>query len=462
MVDHASLFFNNEAMDIYPWLSGFINLERGIGGKAGEHFKLSRMEILSGIAGRPEKCAPVIHVAGSKGKGSVTAMISAVLEAAGKKCARYLSPHVCDWRERICLGSGFFPEAVYASAGEELREVYRAYDPASAGEPTFFELLTLYFFLCARKEGCDVMAVETGLGGRLDATNIVDPLLSVITPIELEHTEYLGNTLEEIAGEKAGIIKPGRPVVLSEQKPSVLEVFKKAAGKKSAPLWYLPSLLEVDDIRIFREKTDFTLRDKGPSGKAPLPCSVSMTGAVQGYNAALAVLALRLAFPQTGDNAVLRGLAEARLPARFQRVPCSVPFIVDGAHTPRSVSLCVDSFCALYGEGGILLFGCAAEKNVKAIAELLAPHFSKVIVTAPGSFRASDPEKAFRAFQETPAAPGPVRLIPETKKAIETALTEAAAGQSAAGPGAGNPILATGSFYLAAEILAFFKSRGVL
>ncbi|MDR0760472.1 MAG: tetrahydrofolate synthase, partial [Treponema sp.] len=186
----------SSSADVFAWLSGFINLERGQSSKS---FRLERMEFLSGMAGHPEKSAPVIHVAGSKGKGSVTGMIAAMLEQWGKKTARYTSPHVSEYRERIALDGGFFEESCYIAAGEELRELLRAvpergekaaalFNPAfpHGEEPSFFELLTLYIFLCARRARCDVMVVETGMGGRLDATNIVDPLVSVITSIELE------------------------------------------------------------------------------------------------------------------------------------------------------------------------------------------------------------------------------------------------------------------------------------
>ncbi|MCA1949071.1 MAG: tetrahydrofolate synthase, partial [Treponema sp.] len=193
----------SSSQEVFSWLSGFINFERGLSAKA---FRLDRMHILAELAGHPELSAPVIHIAGSKGKGSVTTMIASMLHEAGFKTGRYVSPHVTEYRERVSLADRFFDESVYAEAGNELKElVNRAvsqypalFSPdAPEGEsPTYFELLTLYFFLCCRSACCDVMVVETGMGGRLDATNIVDPILSIITPIELEHTQYLGNTIE--------------------------------------------------------------------------------------------------------------------------------------------------------------------------------------------------------------------------------------------------------------------------
>ena len=198
------------SVEVFSWLSRFINYEKGL--PPTRSFRLDRMEILAELAGNPERCIPSIHIAGSKGKGSVTAMLASVLEADGRRAARYMSPHISDFRERISLGNSFFDEDVYCCAGDVLVNIIEnilpekkihLFDPANdEGEaPTFFELLTLLFFLCAKTGNCDVMVVETGMGGRLDCTNIVDPLVSVITLIELEHTAILGNTISIIAGE---------------------------------------------------------------------------------------------------------------------------------------------------------------------------------------------------------------------------------------------------------------------
>ncbi|MDR3167947.1 MAG: tetrahydrofolate synthase, partial [Treponema sp.] len=245
----------SSSAEVFDWLSRFINLEQG---QTPNSFRPERMELMAALAGHPEGSAPVIHVAGSKGKGSVTGMVSACLDAAGIKTARYMSPHVTEYRERITVGDDFFDEAVYVAAGNELRSLaevltdrsqreYRLFNPGEEGGegPTFFELLTLYFFLCARLGRCEAMAVETGMGGRLDPTNVVDPLASVITVIELEHTEFLGGTLAAVAGEKAGIIKPRKPLILAEQSPEAREVFFKTAAARDAPLWYFPDLAEI-------------------------------------------------------------------------------------------------------------------------------------------------------------------------------------------------------------------------
>jgi dihydrofolate synthase/folylpolyglutamate synthase len=447
--------------EVFEWLSRFINLERG---QTVKSFRLERMEILAAAAGNPQNCAPAIHVAGSKGKGSVTGMMSAILTAAGYKTACYMSPHVADPRERISLGDRFFEEPVYTEAGMELRalidrvrrspEEFRPFNPLDeeGEEPTYFELLTLYFFLCARLARCEAMVVETGLGGRLDSTNVVDPLAAVITLIELEHTEFLGTTLGEIAGEKAGIIKPGRPLALGAQSPEALEVFKRSAAARKAPLWYMPERVSVEQVRVHREGTTFTLGFKDPGFfTETLDLSIPLAGRVQAENAGLAVLGVKLAFPHIDGETVRKGLGTVRLPARFERVRDDPVFIIDGAHTEQSVARTLGTFRELYGTGGLLLFGCAEGKNAGAMAALLLPAFSLILITTPGTYKTSNPAGVFRVFEEAKKRQGAgcgLLLVEDTGKAIEQALS--------LGKERGLPILGTGSFYLAAEIHRFF------
>jgi dihydrofolate synthase/folylpolyglutamate synthase len=434
--------------EVYGWLEQFINFERD---PSVRNYRLERMYALAETAGRPEKCAPAVHVAGSKGKGSVTGMIASILEAAGKKPSCYASPHVSDFRERLGYGSSFFEETVYAGAGTELREaaeMFLSTVRSKDDEPTFFELMTLWFFLCTRRAGCDSMAVETGMGGRLDATNILDPLVSVITVIELEHTEYLGGTIAAIAGEKAGIIKKGRPVVLSGQKAPALEVFKKKAAESQSPLLYFPEIAEVRDTGINRRGTIFTLEMETAGEHFRLKdLQIRIPGEAMAGNAGLAVLAAKTAFPGISETALRKGLEAFTLPARFERI-CNDPvFIIDGAHTSRSAEECVKTFTRLYGEGGVLLFGCAAGKDAASMAGFFAPRFSRIIITAPGTFKKSNPDALYGIFtqkaSESENRPE-VLLVPETARAIDRALEF--------GREFRLPVLGAGSFYLAAEI----------
>ncbi|MCL2186042.1 MAG: Mur ligase family protein [Treponema sp.] len=452
--------------EVFEWLSKFINLERGQKPKS---FLLDRMITLLELANRPDKCAPSIHIAGSKGKGSVTSMLSAMLTAAGFKTARYMSPHVINIRERICLDAQYFDEEIYRSAGDELRHIVDVLLPAAANplfdtnndgcEPTFWELLTMLFFLCARKGKCDVMAVETGMGGRLDSTNVLDPLVSVITLIELEHTSILGDTITAIAGEKAGIIKKGRPLILAKQNEDAYKIFKKISEEKNSELFYFPEIAKLSDIKISSQGTEFSLSINNPSFKIKdLSFSIPIPGKVQAENAALAIAALKIAFPQMENNAnsvcaIKKGLANLKIPGRFEMITPALkqPFIIDGAHTPESLALCIETFCSLYGEGGILLFGCAADKDSAAMAKITHSHFAKIIITTPGTFKTSNPLKVYETFVKT-AGQEKTELVKDTQEAIKRAQKAAEAQNQ---EGKMLPILGTGSFYLVAEIRRF-------
>jgi len=440
--------------DVYEWISTFINFERVKNRRA---FKLDRVRTLAEAAGHPERCAPSFHAAGSKGKGSVTGMIAAILEASGTKTARYASPHVSDFRERISTGSGFFDEGIYVQAGNELKELIDGFPASFREDTTFFELFTLWFFLCARRSRCGAMAVETGMGGRLDATNILDPLMSVITLIELEHTEYLGNTVAAIAAEKAGIIKSGKPLVLAEQAAEALEVFREHAVSRNSPLLYFPECAEVKETRVNREGTRFTLVLKKTQAREETKDEtladlfVPIPGEVQAKNAGLAVLALKTAFPDIRNEFVYKGLAGFTLPGRFERISLTPPVIIDGAHTAHSVETTVKTFVSLYGAGGALIFGCAAGKDVLSMAELCLPFFSCVIITTPGTFKKSAPKEVYDLFVEQKQKTGKeteILFIPDTTEAIKAAKELALKREL--------PILGTGSFYLAAEIRAYF------
>ena len=449
------------------------------------------MEVLCSLAGHPQLCAPSIHIAGSKGKGSVTSILAAILTAASFRTARYMSPHVTDIRERICLGDSFFDEDIYCKAGDELRNIAEVLLPAAqnplfdamapdCSEPTFWELLTLLFFLCARAAKCDIMVVETGMGGRLDSTNVVNPLVSVITLIELEHTNFLGDTITAIAGEKAGIIKQGIPLVLAKQCDEALAVFKKKAQEQNSPLYYFPEVAELSDINITPLGTEFSLAlpsfsllgDLGTLApwRENLSLSIPIPGKVQAENAALAITALKVAFQNDiqkaiNEDVIRQGLASLKIPARFENIAeiNQRPFIIDGAHTPESLTLCIKTFCSLYGEGGVLIFGCAADKDALAMAHITHEHYSKIIITTPGTFKISDPAKVYEAFAAVAGKEKTV-FVPNTQEAVKQAMDFAknysrrlhagnAKKQRTQGEeGCRLPILGTGSFYLAAEI----------
>jgi len=450
---------------VFDWISGFINLEKGQKPKS---FRIDRMETLLELAERPDKCAPSIHIAGSKGKGSVTAMIAAILTAAGFRAGRYMSPHVIDIRERICLGNSYFDEDIYIKAGEELRSLMEEklpaevksnpgaaslFDAASPDgcEPTYWELLTILFFLCAREAKCGAMVVETGMGGRLDSTNVLDPLVSVITLIELEHTAFLGNTIAAVAGEKAGIIKNNRPLILAKQCEEALNVFKEKAKEKNCQLHYMPDTAGISGLEINGQGTNFTLSLKNSFYIPHLEVFIPIPGRVFAQNAAIAAAAVKTAFPGIGADEIKTGLANLKIPARFEKIAPRISgqgkpqetFIIDGAHTPESLELCIETFCSLYKEGGILLFGCAADKDANSMAKIAACRFAKIIITVPGTFKKSDPVRVYEAFVKY-AGREKTELIRDTKEAVKKARDLCLEKKL--------PVLGTGSFYLVSEI----------
>ncbi|MDR2516303.1 MAG: tetrahydrofolate synthase [Spirochaetaceae bacterium] len=450
----------SRSSDVFAWLARFIAEDHGQNQKS---YQLARFQTLTRLAGYPERGRDAVHIAGSKGKGSVTGMITAMLEASGQDAARYTSPHVSSYQERITRGNRFFDEQIYTDTGNELRELidsllrpgtaaYAAWRAAEGGgeTPGFFELLTLYFFMTARRAACSVMVVETGIGGRLDSTNVIDPLVSVITEIELEHTDILGTSIEAIASEKAGIIKPGRPVVLMEQEEAALRVFRHTAAEKQSSLIYFPEHAEARNIAAGKDGSTFTLAFKNSRFfSAPLDITLRIPGEVQIKNAGLAVLAAKTAYPELRPDAAARGLAAFSLPARFERIQDAPPVIIDGAHTPVSIKYCAGTFTDLYGKGGILIFGCAARKDARNMAEILAGEFSKIVITTPGGFRSSEPEQVYGIFREILSARN---LRSRTELVFIRDTGEAIARMLAWGRETGLPALSAGSFYLAAEI----------
>ena len=454
-------------IDFKNWLDSFLNFEKL---PTKDIFWLDTIEWLCGKFNNPQESAPCVHVAGSKGKGSVSRMVSSILTASGKKTGLYTSPHIKDFYERVSINGALMDKALYESCALELQEKVDALkngELPSNRQITWFELVTVYAFLCFRAAKTDANVFEVGLGGRLDATNIVRPKIAVINTIELEHTEFLGDTLEKIAAEKAGIIKENTPVLCAEPtSPGVRAAFEEAAKKKNASLYFADELLEGLDYSY--EKG---LQGQNASGRdasqdqyfmnvtmrskiftRPLKARLRLLGSVQAHNAFLAAAAVRLAFPEISEDTIERGLEAATLPARFQTIALGGGLLVlDGAHTVNSIAGTMETFAAIFGDDvrpKRLLFACAADKDVGHIAPLFknadgSPVFEKITITKLNSAKQSDPQKAAAAFKEA----GLNYQLQEDYLAAIKDTVEAAKKDGAI-------LLATGSFYLAAEILA--------
>ncbi len=420
-----------ELASIFDEFESFTNLEHG-GGAQTRHYRLERMERWLGILGNPQQRFRAVHIAGSKGKGSTAALIDAVLRAGGETVGRYTSPHIQSYRERICIQGEPAPMELLLPILRVLRKEFR--QTQIEYRPTTFEALTLAAFLCFAEAGLDRVVVETGLGGRLDATNLVLPELVVITPIELEHTEYLGTTIAEIASEKAGIIKDGVPVVVAALRPEAGEVVRRRAEERAAPLSFLAPRLKTltrsahisgDLLKIELQDPELRIRTR-----------LQMRGRVQAQNAALAALAVTELMPELSTACIEAGLASARLPARGELFLTAPPVMLDGAHTPDSANSVYETFGEVFPGRATLIFGAVEGKDIRGMLERLPEQFGRVIISRPGRFRPSNPE-GIRALCLSLGRDA--ELIEEPHAAL------AAARES------GLPILILGSFFLAGE-----------
>jgi dihydrofolate synthase/folylpolyglutamate synthase len=426
--------------DAFRWAEGFTNLETGKFPFDKRNYRLDRMAALLAMLGNPERAYGIVHVAGTKGKGSTAALMASVLEASGRKTGLYTSPHVATPLERIAV-SGRFPDAArFVGLAAELARTVDGLPPQALPggfPPTTFELYTLFALLAFRAEGCAIAVVETGIGGRLDATNVVSPVASVITPLDLEHTDVLGDTIDMIAGEKAGIIKPGAPAFVGFQPPETKKVFRAAAARAGTRVRFLDEELEELDSSMGADGTAVRLKLRG---MRRLEFRLSLLGRFQAENAALACLTLMCLFPGLPDGAFTEGFAHSSLPGRFEVLRGSPPLIADAAHTPLAVRRLLESFREIFPGDAVLIFGSVAGKKPREMAEILAPAFRSIFVSTPGTFKESDPEGVARIFAE---------LNPETALVRDPAQALRAAEEAAGGR---LPVLVTCSFYMVAEI----------
>lgn len=439
--------------EVYNFVLGYVNVEKG----QATEFKLDRMNWMASKLGNPHLGRMTIHVAGSKGKGSVATLIASALEQSGIPTGLYTSPHILSWKERITRAGKELPDTFILRAAEEVFALVegKTADDFFGGElPTYFELTTLIAFCAFRIAGFQAQVIEVGLGGRLDSTNIVSPDVCVITPIELEHTQYLGSTIRLIASEKAGIIKKKVPVCTIQSKSEALEVIEARAAIMEAPCLVVGRDIHVSSIEVDTEGTRCVL-DADPNAPSAVhnllggrACSVQtqLVGSIYAGNMALAALALSQLPVALHYEHIKKGFAEATMLARFEIVSRSPFIVLDGAHTPESIRTILSTFLQLSASPRVLLFGCAYDKRYDEMAELLAPVFEDIIITRPGSFKQSAPEIVFESFQKRKANSV---IIEDTAEAILEAVRRTRAKDAS--------LLVTGSFYLCAEYKKLFS-----
>lgn len=445
----------NAIEDFLEWLDSYMNFEKQ---PQKNIFWLDTIDYLCKLFDNPQDCAPCVHIAGSKGKGSVSKMIASILTEAGYKTGLYSSPHITDFRERIGTASGFFEDEVYEKAVKELVRKVDAIIPENlpAERPiTWFELVTLFSFLCFKIAKTEWNVFEVGMGGRLDSTNIIRPKLCCITPIELEHTEFLGNTLEQIASEKAGIIKNCTPVLFSRQpSDSVNIVLREKAFTRHAPHFFVDELITSSSYSFDERTMRMNVHFESTMFNRPIDAKLRLLGKMQAQNAAMACIAAKKLLPNIDESIIEKGLENAVLPGRFEikEEPSGLnglTLVLDGAHTVNSIRLTIDTLNKIFDSKNVnLLFACAADKDVKDIAKLFENRFSHIYVTRPGEKKQSDLNAEINAFTDANLK---FTADADYKKIIKTALLESAKEKSV--------LLVTGSFYLISETEEILKNN---
>jgi dihydrofolate synthase/folylpolyglutamate synthase len=404
----------------------------------------------------PHRRFPSIHVAGSKGKGSVAAMCAASLRAAGLQVGLYTSPHLQDFRERIRILSaadrdGRITQTAVVDLVEELQGVV----PLVPGL-TWFELVTALAFMYFAREGVDVAVVEVGLGGRLDATNVLRPLVSVITSLSLEHMALLGNTLAEIAAEKGGIIKQGVPVVAAPQADEALRRLEQIAGERGSPLILVGREWQYADERgdgqvpqriMITRSAD---PDFVPAGSA---LGIALRGKHQQENAVVALAALaesRAKLPELGLEAVQEGLAAVEWPGRLQLLhqgSAHPDLLLDGAHTAASAERLAQALQTLFAYERLwLVIGVTADKDIAGILKPLLPLAEGIFVTQADHPRAASPQTVAEQVTE-------LGFAAEMASDVAAAVTAA---RAAAGPQ--DLICVTGSMFVLGDLLNCWDS----
>ncbi len=349
-----------------------------------------------------------IHVAGTNGKGSVCAMIAAMLCAAGERTALYTSPHLASFRERIRLGKNLIPAAHVAEGIERIQKATATWDFA----PTFFEVMTALALDWFQRQNARWIVLETGLGGRLDATNVVTPAVSVITPIAFDHTKYLGDTLAAIAAEKAGIIKPGVAVISAPQEPEAAQVIERVAAERGCTLSVASNPINH--------------------------CEIALSGSHQKMNAAVAFAAVIAAGLRPAPAVVFEALRNVEWPGRFQRVRDG-RIILDGAHNPHAAKTLAATWRETFGEEKpLLIFGAMGDKDIDGVCAALAPIAAEIVCVAVNNPRSAPAELLAEKFRA---------LRPDSAVSIHRSVADAifASGEKR--------VLIAGSLFLIGEAL---------
>jgi len=417
--------------------------------KHGIKLGLTNINELMALLGNPHNSYYSVHVAGTNGKGSTSSALASILMESGFKVGLFTSPHLVSFTERIRINNIPISESevidvashVHASmAGRELN-------------PTFFEFVTAMAFYYFAQNKIDWVVVETGMGGRLDATNIILPQVSIITNIGLEHCEFLGSNISDIAFEKAGIIKPGIPVITSSKIPEAASLLENVALSRNSEIHMYDEDFKCTPVSMDDRQTTFNYQGRMYFKNL----QVSLPGRYQMYNACMAVRACEILRERgfaISDDSIKSGLMNVNIEGRLEWVSKSPPVLVDGAHNPDAAQALSDSVKTLFPDKKIILIiGIMDDKNIHGILHPLVHISGNIILTKPKYDRSALPEKLYNHIMDFKDIASPVMVTSSVHEALELAKKLYRKD---------NIILATGSFYTAGEVKEIFGCSGVL
>ena len=399
-------------------------------------FNLDRLFALMEELGNPQNKYPIIHVAGTKGKGSVSALCASGLQVAGYKVGLYTSPHLLDYCERIQVNGEAISHELLVELVEEIK-------PAVAKIPklTTFEITTALGFLAFATLGCNAAVIEVGLGGRLDATNIVTPKVSVITSLSYDHMAVLGDTLAKIAGEKAGIIKRGVPVVSAPQKAEALEVLERVAKMNDCEFTLVGKDIKYEPLAASLDGQSLRLIDN----LRPLTFDLQLPllGSHQLENAATAYAALKVSGLEISDEAIQKGFAQVKWRGRFEIARRDPPVIFDSAHNEDSFAKLHETLETYFpGKQAYLIFGASEDKNIPGMFAAMKPKIKRLIVTRADHPRALEVETIVELARQS-------GLENEAVSPVEYALARALELSAKDG----SIVLSAGSMFVTAEVM---------
>ncbi len=407
---------------------------------------LERARSVLTAMGEPQRRFPAVLVAGTNGKGSTSAFLAAMAGAAGYRTGLYTSPHLERVEERLQIDGRLIETGRF---GQILADLVALAERETGAPPTYFEAVTLAAFQWFADEQVDLAVVEVGLGGRLDATNLCDPILSLITPIGFDHQEFLGNTLASIAREKAGILRPGRTGLVWASEPEAAESVREAAAEIGADLRFASSEVRIDEI-VPEGWTGQRVRLATPVRDYDL--AIALLGAHQAINLGLAVRAAEilpdLGFDRVDLRSIQEGAAACRWPGRLEVIdlPGGRRVLLDAAHNPDGAAV-LAGFLDRMGEPIDLLFGVLADKDYTAMLGLLAPRARRIVLTAPASQRAKDPAELAALLA---GHAGEVIVEPDRDRGLDRALALG-----------GEILVACGSIFLIGEVRTRLRERWI-